>query len=245
VAVAWRLGADGTGLRGATRSSHQGVTEALSIPQKKSDPGLLRGPTYTARGLHPIVPPSWFHNMTSVADIKRRAIAAPVQIGKLSSVRCGFSADVAGSVHGAFAVESYQRKAMDEEISASNGCSRQKRPAPKWGEPIQTLPKSHNHCAEVLAGQPSNRTPNRARPSALRSRSRTVINGRTSVKDKQSKRLRTPSRIVSSTLVAPIAAGWIMSNAGHILYSRNRLHASRARPHHRAASMSNVEIAKV
>jgi hypothetical protein len=78
------------------------VTEALSIPQKKSDPGLLRGPTYTARGLHPIVLPSWFHNMTSVADIKRRAIAAPVQIGKLSSVRCGFSADVAGSVHGAF-----------------------------------------------------------------------------------------------------------------------------------------------
>ena len=33
---------------------------------------------------------------------------------------------------------------------ASNGCSRQKRPAPKWGEPTQTLPMSHNHCAEVL-----------------------------------------------------------------------------------------------
>jgi hypothetical protein len=33
----------------------------------------------------------------------------------------------------------------------SNGCSLQKRPAQKWGEPTQTLPKSHNHCAEVLA----------------------------------------------------------------------------------------------
>jgi hypothetical protein len=38
-----------------------------------------------------------------------------VQIGNLSSVRCGFSADVAGLVHGAFAVESYRREAMDEE----------------------------------------------------------------------------------------------------------------------------------
>jgi DNA-binding NtrC family response regulator len=33
---------------------------------------------------------------------------------------------------------------------ASNGCSRRKRPAQKWGEPTQTLPKSHNLCAEVL-----------------------------------------------------------------------------------------------
>ena len=33
---------------------------------------------------------------------------------------------------------------------ASNGCSQQTRPAPKWTAPIPQLPKSHNHCAEVL-----------------------------------------------------------------------------------------------
>ena len=33
---------------------------------------------------------------------------------------------------------------------ASNGCSQQTRPAPKWAAPILPLPKSHNHCAEPL-----------------------------------------------------------------------------------------------
>ncbi|WP_210164310.1 hypothetical protein, partial [Bradyrhizobium sp. WSM2254] len=31
-----------------------------------------------------------------------------------------------------------------------NGCSRQTRLAPKWQAPIPPLPKSHNHCDEVL-----------------------------------------------------------------------------------------------
>src|SRR6202162_5678799 len=35
---------------------------------------------------------------------------------------------------------------------ASNGCSQQTRPAPKWAAPIRSLPKSHNHCAEPLVG---------------------------------------------------------------------------------------------
>jgi hypothetical protein len=33
---------------------------------------------------------------------------------------------------------------------ASNGCSQQTRPAPKWAAPILPLPKSHNHRAEPL-----------------------------------------------------------------------------------------------
>lgn len=33
---------------------------------------------------------------------------------------------------------------------ASNGCSQQIRRAPKWPAPIPPLPKSHNHCAELL-----------------------------------------------------------------------------------------------
>ena len=32
----------------------------------------------------------------------------------------------------------------------SNGCSQPTRPAPKWAGPIQSYPKSHNHCAGVL-----------------------------------------------------------------------------------------------
>ena len=34
---------------------------------------------------------------------------------------------------------------------ASNGCSQPIKPAPKWAAPIPSRPKSHNHCAEVLA----------------------------------------------------------------------------------------------
>jgi hypothetical protein len=33
---------------------------------------------------------------------------------------------------------------------ASNGCSQQTRPAPKWAAPILPLPKTHNHRAEPL-----------------------------------------------------------------------------------------------
>ena len=33
---------------------------------------------------------------------------------------------------------------------ASNGCSQQTRPAPKWAAPIPPLPKNDNHCAEPL-----------------------------------------------------------------------------------------------
>jgi hypothetical protein len=33
---------------------------------------------------------------------------------------------------------------------ASIGCSQPTKPEPKWGAPIPSHPKSHNHCAEVL-----------------------------------------------------------------------------------------------
>jgi len=37
------------------------------------------------------------------------------------------------------------------QAPASNGCSQPTKPAPKWVAPIQSHPKNHNHCAEVLA----------------------------------------------------------------------------------------------
>jgi hypothetical protein len=46
-----------------------------------------------------------------------------------------------------------------------NGCSQPTRPAPKWAGPIPSRPKSHNHCAEVLAvnaGRRARRTRNGA-----------------------------------------------------------------------------------
>ena len=42
---------------------------------------------------------------------------------------------------------------------ASNGCSQPTKPAPKWAAPIPSHPKSHNHCAEVLAGSTLGPTP--------------------------------------------------------------------------------------
>src|SRR6266404_9926441 len=40
---------------------------------------------------------------------------------------------------------------------ASNGCSQPTKPAPKWVTHTPTLPKSHNHCAAVLASPASQR----------------------------------------------------------------------------------------
>src|SRR5581483_10691237 len=45
----------------------------------------------------------------------------------------------------------------------SNGCSQQTRLAPKWQAPIPPLPKSHNHCEEVLA-TPHAQQAGRSRP---------------------------------------------------------------------------------
>src|ERR1700729_3152366 len=49
---------------------------------------------------------------------------------------------------------------------ASNGCSQQTRPAPKWAAPIPPLPKSHNHCAEPL-GETAPGGPSGSRDAAL------------------------------------------------------------------------------
>src|SRR5882672_794020 len=68
------------------------------------------------------------------------------------SASCGDSASLAGSTTPSDCAAK-SPLGNDREMPhapASNGCSRQKRPAPKWGEPTQTLPMSHNHCAEVL-----------------------------------------------------------------------------------------------
>jgi hypothetical protein len=70
------------------------------------------------------------------------------------SASCGDSASLAGSTTPSDCVAKSPLGNGREMLRAhaSNGCSRQKRPAQKWGEPTQTLPKSHNHCAEVLDG---------------------------------------------------------------------------------------------
>jgi len=39
---------------------------------------------------------------------------------------------------------------IDDPKRLRRECSQQTRPAPKWTAPIPQLPKSHNHCAEVL-----------------------------------------------------------------------------------------------
>jgi hypothetical protein len=46
-------------------------------------------------------------------------------------------------------VTAWERSEMPP-APASNGCSQQTRPAPKWAAPIRPLPTSHNHCAKVL-----------------------------------------------------------------------------------------------
>jgi hypothetical protein len=68
------------------------------------------------------------------------------------SVSCEDSASLAGSTTPSDCVAKSPLGNGREMLpaQASNGCSRRKKPAQKWGEPTQTLPKSHNHCAEVL-----------------------------------------------------------------------------------------------
>src|ERR1700730_1898432 len=68
------------------------------------------------------------------------------------SASCAASASLAGSTTPSDCVAKSPLGNGKEMLPApaSNGCSRRKRPAQKWGEPTQTLPKSHNLCAEVL-----------------------------------------------------------------------------------------------
>jgi hypothetical protein len=55
--------------------------------KKKSGPGLLRGPTYTARGSHPTVLLSWFRIVTTIVAVKLPA-APPLdhQRGAVSAI---------------------------------------------------------------------------------------------------------------------------------------------------------------
>jgi hypothetical protein len=68
------------------------------------------------------------------------------------SASCGDSASIAGSTtpSDCAAKSPLGNGRGMPHAPASNGCSLQTRPAPKWAAPIPTLPKSHNHCAEVL-----------------------------------------------------------------------------------------------
>jgi transposase len=71
------------------------------------------------------------------------------------SASCGASAWIAGStIPSAYAAKSPPGSGREMPPShASNGCSQQTRPAPKWAAPIPLLPKSHNHCAEPLVSR--------------------------------------------------------------------------------------------
>jgi hypothetical protein len=69
------------------------------------------------------------------------------------SVSCGGNAWTAGSTTPS-AYDAKSPLGSEAEMPpahASNGCSQPTRPAPKWAQPIPRLPKSHNHCAGVLA----------------------------------------------------------------------------------------------
>ena len=68
------------------------------------------------------------------------------------SALCAVSASIAGSTTPNHCAAKSQPGSGGEmpPAHASNGCSQQTMPAPKWAAPIPTLPKSHNHCAEPL-----------------------------------------------------------------------------------------------
>ncbi|MGY4284888.1 transposase [Bradyrhizobium sp. LM2.7] len=71
---------------------------------------------------------------------------------KSRSASCGASAWIAGSTTPSdCAARSLPGNGNETPPApASNGCSQQTRPAPKWQAPIPPLPKSHNHCDEIL-----------------------------------------------------------------------------------------------
>jgi hypothetical protein len=58
------------------------------------------------------------------------------------SAPCGNSASLAGSTTPSDCAAKWNNREMLHAL-VSNGCSLQKTPAQKWGEPTQTLPKSH------------------------------------------------------------------------------------------------------
>lgn len=92
---------------------------------------------------------------TFTAALRCSALTAPMTLDgpmRSRSASCADSASIAGSTTPSDCAAKSplgNGRGMLHAL-ASNGCSRQTRPAPKWAEPIPTLPKSHNHCAEVL-----------------------------------------------------------------------------------------------
>ena len=71
---------------------------------------------------------------------------------RLRSASCAASAWIAGSTipSGCAAKSPLGNGSEMPPAPASNGCSQQTRLAPKWQAPIPPLPKSHNHCDELL-----------------------------------------------------------------------------------------------
>ena len=71
---------------------------------------------------------------------------------EIRSALCAVSTSIAGSTTPNHCAAKSQPGSGGEmpPAHASNGCSQQTMPAPKWAAPIPTLPKSHNHCAEPL-----------------------------------------------------------------------------------------------
>jgi transposase len=58
---------------------------------------------------------------------------------------------VGSTIPGASSVKSPHGKNNETPPApASIGCSQLKKPEPKWGMPIRSPPKSHNHCGEIL-----------------------------------------------------------------------------------------------
>ena len=127
-------------------------TSIIPMPKSSGSSRIIYRPTPPAPCIRHSRPPKPGGSCDGSSSTTPPSTQAGSTWSRSRSASCAVSAWIAGST----TPNDYAAKSppgSEGEMPpapASNGCSQQTRPAPKWAAPILPLPKSHNHCAEPL-----------------------------------------------------------------------------------------------
>src|SRR5579859_3138841 len=127
-------------------------TSIIPMPRSSGSSRTIYRPTRPAPCIRRSRPPKPGGSCDGSSSTTPPSTQAGSTWSRSRSASCAVSAWIAGSTTpNDYAAKS--KPGSEGEMPpapASNGCSQQTRPAPKWAAPILPLPKSHNHCAEPL-----------------------------------------------------------------------------------------------
>ena len=127
-------------------------TSIIPTPRSSGSSRTIYRPTPPAPSIRRSRPPKPGGFCDGSSSTTPQSTQAGSTWSRSKSASCGASAWIAGSTTPSDCAAK-SPPGNDNEMPpapASNGCSQQTKLAPKWQVPIPPLPKSHNHCDEVL-----------------------------------------------------------------------------------------------